>query len=231
MKKNGILESNEAQMLQTMVTNSGQRPGAGMPPQASGGQSASRLDRWLGSDDGDSRIIEITPEMLASKTPQEIAKIAMRNLAIFGSQQHAFFKSKLPSEHKLITPKEFTPVLLPKSSYLGRCKVGEVLLARSGDKALVHQMFTANFLADINTSGKGDLFNLHNKNIGNTPKMFFGMNVIIDRNGPIGFDLSRGKNGITFQTENQTEAAWEIAAAATGQTVEQLREKLARKAR
>ncbi len=213
-------------MSQTMVMSSGQRQ-MGVP-QAVAAAGPSRLERWgVVESDSTPKIVQITPQMLQTMSPQEIARIAMSNIAIWGGQENDFFTKLLPANHMLRKPKKFDPQILQKAPYLGSCKIGEVLVEKKNDGSMVtQQMFMANFIADIDTSGKGDLFNLQSKDIGNGPKMFYSLNLVLDPSGkPIGFDRGKGKGGVSFQTLNKADAAWHIAAAATGMTVEELKER------
>jgi hypothetical protein len=216
-------------MSQTLVMSAGQRQAGVLPLQMA---STSRLDRWTGAENATvAKLVKITPQMLQQMSPEEIARIAMSNIAILGGQDAELFHSKLPVGHKLLAPKSFKPQLLKQAPYLGSCKIGEVVLAENNGKRLINQMFVANFLADIDTGSQdGNLYKLHNKNISDSTQMYFGMNVVVDRSGnPLGFDRSRGKAGVSFQTENRAEALWQIAAASTGMTVEQLREKMGKR--
>jgi hypothetical protein len=107
--------------------------------------------------------------------------------------------------------------------WLGQCKLGEVKGERVNGMTRVQQFFLGNFDAEINTSGKGDLYQLgKNKDFS---QVFYGLHMLIgDDNKFKGFDLSMGSDGIAFQTGNMNEALYAIASAATGMTVEQLRE-------
>jgi hypothetical protein len=208
-------------MSQAMVMSSGQRQ-AGVPQQT----RVSRLDRWTGKVDETGKIVQITPQMLATLSPQEIMKLAMNNIAIWGQEGYDEFVAQITGAHKLRKPKEFKAQLLPKVPYLGAVKLGEVILAEKDGKFLINQIFSSNFVADIDTSGKGDLYNLRSKEPGNAAKMFYGMHVVVDRLGnPLGFERSRGKNGVSFQTTSRAEAAVQIESAATGQNVDMLRER------
>jgi hypothetical protein len=213
-------------MSQTMVMSSGQRQ-AGVP-QHMAPSGTSRLERWLGNPTESGKIVQITPQMIQSMSPQELMKIARNNIAIWGQEGYDEFVSQITGSHMLRKPKAFTPLLLPKVPYLGSVKLGEVILAKKDGKYLLNQIFTSNFVADIDTSGKGDLFNLHDKGPGNSAKMFYGMHVVVDRQGnPLGFDRSRGKNGVSFQTTKRAEAAVQIESAATGLNIDMLRERFA----
>ncbi len=203
---------------------------SGRPP-ASGyvlsNADTSRLDRWLGEQENGPRFISLTPDLLKRMKAEEILKITMSNLAILGSEEARQIVSLLPKAHKLRVPKAMKPRALPTMPYLGACKIGEVIRGQDGDRFHVTQMFMSNFVSEISPAPNGDIFRNVKKEIGNTTKMFYALDLICDNTGrALGFDRSTGKNGLSFQTQNKADAVWEIAAAATGQTVEALRAKL-----
>lgn len=54
--------------------------------------------------------------------------------------------------------------------------------------------------------------------------MFFGVHVVVDRDGnPLGFDRKRGVDGIAFKTKDLNKALYNVAAAATGLSMAQLK--------
>ena len=193
-------------------------------PQA---QNLTRLDRWVGLDDGSPmRFVELTQDMLKILKPEEIHKLTVANLTIMGQSEIGQITKVLPSNSKLRQPKALRPSTLKGLPYLGSCKIGEVLLREQGGQFVVNQIFMSNFEAEIDTGAEEDLFVGVSKEVSNRPRMFYGLNVIVDRVGqPVGFDLNSGRKGLVFQTRDKAEAIWHIAAAATNQSIEALRAK------
>lgn len=196
------------------------------PPPAG---DVTRLDRWLGiTEEAPARFVPITPELLKTMKPEDILKLTMSNLALMGQSEIDLILKLLPESHSLRRPKTFRPMPLRKMPYLGSCKVGEVIVREHNGKYLVNQIYMANFEADLDTSGQGDLFHGITREVCNKPRMYYGLNVVVDRVGQaLGFDRTAGNDGIAFQTNDKAEAVWQIAAASTHQTVEQLRAKRA----
>ena len=184
-----------------------------------------RLDRWLGiSEEAPPRFVPITPDMVKTMKPEDILKLTMNNLALMGQSEVDMILKLLPDNHSLRRPKTFKPMPIRKLPYLGACKMGEVIVKEQGGKYLVNQIYMANFEADIDTSGERDLFTGITREVSNKPRMFYGLNVVVDRMGQaLGFDRNAGDGGLAFQTTDKAEAVWHIAAASTHQTVEQLR--------
>lgn len=190
-----------------------------------------RLDRWLGiPEEVPARFVPLTPDMLKTMKPEDILKLTMNNLALMGQSEIDMILKLLPEQHSLRRPKAFRPMPLRKLPYLGACKIGEVIVREHNGKYLVNQIYMANFEADLDTSGQGDLFLGISKEVSNKPRMYYGLNVVVDRMGQaLGFDRTTGDGGVAFQTRDKAEAVWQIAAASTHQTVEQLRAKRAPK--
>lgn len=193
-------------------------------PQA---QSLTRLDRWVGLDDGSPlRFVELTQDMLKILKPEEIHKLTVGNLTIMGQSEIGQISKLLPANNKLRPPKALRPSTLKGLPYLGSCKIGEVLLREQAGQFVVNQIFMSNFEAEIDTGAEDDLFVGVSKEVSNRPRMFYGLNVIVDRVGQaVGFDVNSGRKGLSFQTRDKAEAIWHIAAAATNQSVEALRAK------
>lgn len=215
--------------MQAQVMNNANRIAANVAGQ---GQANSRLDRWLGeAAPGGPKLITLTEEMLRKLTVEQMLEITRNNLPILGKQAHSLFVPKLPEGHKLMTPKEFRPLPSRQAPYLGACKIGQVVVGRDGDRFHVNEVFMSTFDADIDLSGKnGDLYVLKDKNVSTEARMFYGINTIWNSKGDmLGFDMQRGDKGVAFQTNNQREALFEIAAASTGVTVEELKQRLAAK--
>lgn len=214
-------------MSQAQVMSSGARPngvngGAGGQP--------SRLDRWMGAAEAPQRkFIPLTPEMVMKLTAQQLLEITTNNLSILGEQYNAEFLADLPNGHRLVTPKQFKPQVLQSAPYMGACKIGEVMLAKKDGKILTHQMFMANFIGQINTADPSKLYIPTKKEVSNTPKMFFGLNVVVDAvlQNPLGFQRTLGKDGVSFQTTDKEEAMYLVNAAATGRSVEAVRAQMA----
>ena len=185
----------------------------------------SRLDRWIGLDDAAApRFVPLSEEKIRQMKPEDILKLTMNNLALMGQSEIDLILNLLPENHQLRRPKQFKPMTLRNLPHLGACKVGEVIVSKADGKYLVNQIYLANFEAGIDTSGRGDLFREVSREVSNKPRMYYGLNVVVDRMGQaIGFDRSAGKGGIAFQTTDKAEAVWHIAAASTHQSVEALR--------
>ncbi|MES5100599.1 hypothetical protein ABUK73_20415 [Agrobacterium sp. BA1120] len=172
---------------------------------------------------------KIRPIDIARMAAEEIAGVTVSNLSILGDENWDLFTTRLPAGHKL--KKHIHASLIAKNvaPWLGSCKIGEVWGERKAGISSVQQFFIGNFNAEINTSGKGDIYQIKSKDFS---QVFFGLHMLIDDNKRfLGFDLSKGDDGICFHTDNAKEAYYGIASAALGLTIPQLEEIARRNAR
>jgi hypothetical protein len=221
-------------MMQAQVMNNANRSPAMMAAAAQQGGGSSRLDRWLGDNTplSASKLIMLTEEMLRKLSPEEILKITAQNLPIIGAQARDMFLSKLPEGNKLQSPEKLQGTPLRSAPYLGSCKIGHVVVGRDGDRVHLNEIFMSTFDADIDLTGKsGEIFKLKDKKISHEPRMIYGVNTICkvetiagkSRLAPLGFNFQQGDRGVSFKTSNKVEAFYEIVAASTGRSIEELR--------
>jgi hypothetical protein len=91
-----------------------------------------------------------------------------------------------------------------------------------GNLRSVQAMFMGNFDADIDpTRAVQDLYRVNSRDFGET---FYGLHMLLDGNKFVGFDRSRGDQGLAFHTSDRREANLHIASAALGLTIDQLKE-------
>ncbi|TLX16331.1 hypothetical protein [Rhizobium sp. MHM7A] len=228
--------------MQAQVMNNANRSPAMMAAAAQQSGGSSRLDRWLGdSAPSAAKLIMLTEEMLRKLSPEEILKITAQNLPIIGAQARDMFISKLPEGNKLQSPQKLQGTPLRSAPYLGSCKIGHVVLGRDGDRVHLNEIFMSTFDADIDLTGKtktGEIFSLKDRKISHEPRMIYGINTICkvetiggqSRLAPLGFNLQQGDRGVSFQTNNKVEAFYEIVAASTGRSIEELKAAAARNA-
>lgn len=116
--------------------------------------------------------------------------------------------------------------ILPNVPHLGTCKFGEIVTGRSPDAVAVTQMFIANFDGDLDTTA--GVANLYKPRSRDFDQMFFGLHLIIDRDGNfLRFNQRLGDNGLAFKTKDITTAHYHIASASTGLSIEALRARAA----
>lgn len=188
---------------------------------------ATKYSKWFFGEDNQAgdRVVkpQLRPIDIARMAATEIATITLSNLGILGDENFAMFAGKLPSNHKM--KKHLHPSLISKdiAPWLGSCKLGEVWDGRNKDGLnQVQQFFIGNFDAEINTTGRGSIYQVKNKDFS---QVFYSLHMLIDdRKAFRGFDLSKGSDGVAFQTNDMREAHYGIASAAMGMTVEQLKE-------
>ncbi len=188
---------------------------------------ATKYSKWFFGEDnqGGDRVSKpkLRPIDIARMAAAEIGTITLSNLGILGDENFNMFAGKLPSNHKM--KKHLHPSLITKdiAPWLGSCKLGEVWGGRNKDGLnQVQQFFIGNFDAEINTSGKGGVYQIRNKDFS---QVFYSLHMLIDDNKAFrGFDRSLGSDGVAFQTGDMREAHYGIASAALGMTVEQLME-------
>jgi hypothetical protein len=227
--------------MQAQVMNNANRSPAMMAAAITRGGSSSRLDRWMGeSSPAAGKIITITEEMLRQLTPEQILNITMQNLPLIGAKARDMFVSKLPEGNKLQAMKELKGTALRSAPHLGSCKIGHVVLGRDGDRVHLNEIFMSTFDADIDLTGKtktGEIFALKDRKTSTEPRMIYGINTICrvetiagrTRLAPLGFDLQKGERGVSFKTNNNLEAFYEIVSASTGRSIEELKAAAARR--
>lgn len=191
---------------------------------------STKYSRWFFGEENQQGGVVSKPKLqpidIARMAAEQIGSITISNLGILGDENWELFATKLPGNHKM--KKQIQAALIARNAapWLGSCKIGEVWGERKGEFTSVQQFFIGNFDAEINTSGKGDVYQLKSKEFGQT---FFGMHMLIDSNKRFrGFDHSKGTDGIAFHTSNVREAYYGIASGALGMTIAQL-EELARR--
>ena len=87
-------------------------------------------------------------------------------------------------------------------------------------------MFIANFEGDLDTTAGG--VNLYKTRSRDFDQMFFGLHLILDRNGNfLSFNHELGDNGVAFKTKDITTALYNIASASTGLSMEALQARAA----
>jgi hypothetical protein len=185
-----------------------------------------KYSRWFFGEENQSGVRIHKPKLrpidIGRMAAAEIAEITVSNLGILGGENWELFASKLPSNHKM--RKHIHAALIAKNvaPWLGSCKIGEVWGERVNGMTSVQQFFIGNFDAEINTSGKGDIYQIKSRDFS---QVFFSMHMLIDDEKRFrGFDRSKGADGVAFQTSNAREAHYGIASAAMGMTIEQLQE-------
>jgi hypothetical protein len=166
---------------------------------------------------------KLRPIDIARMAAAEIGSITLSNLGILGDENFAMFAGKLPSNHKMKKHLHASLITKEIAPWLGSCKLGEVWGGRDKDGFnQVQQFFIGNFDAEINTSGKGGVYQIKNKDFS---QVFYSLHMLIDDNKTFrGFDRSMGSDGVAFQTGDMRVAHYGIASAALGMTVEQLME-------
>jgi len=191
-----------------------------------GGAGTTKYSRWFHGEENHSDGVASKPKLqaidFARMAAEEIGNVTVSNLGILGDENWDLFTTKLPAGHKL--KKHIHAALIARNvaPWLGSCKIGEVRGERKDSLTSVQQFFIGNFDAEINTSGKGDIYQIKSKDFS---QVFFGMHMLIDDNKRFrGFDLSKGDDGIAFQTANTRDAYYGIASAALGMTIAQLEE-------
>ena len=198
------------------------RSSRGKVDEAQAGDGAARYGRWFFGEDGPEPLATaskkfkvIDPRMAAA----EVAAATKNNMAILGDEACDLVMSRLPKEHKM--RKTIRSSVLAKVPYLGSCKFGEVVTARSGDTYSVTQIFIANFDGELDTTA-GATFCVPTRL--DYDQMFYGVHLLVDKFGnPLDFDRARGRDGIAFKTKDLTSALYSIASASTGLSMEALK--------
>lgn len=158
----------------------------------------------------------------------EIAQATLNNLGILGDENFAKFAKSLGQKHGL--KKELSPGLIAKNTmpWLGSCKLGVVENGMVGNLRSVEAVFMGNFEAEIDpTRPVQDLYRISSRDFSET---FYGLHMLLDGNKFVGFDHSKGDQGLAFHTSDIRVANMHIASAALGLTFEQLKEIAARNA-
>jgi hypothetical protein len=152
----------------------------------------------------------------------EIAQATLNNLGILGDETFAKCAKSLGQKHGF--KKELSTGLIAKNTmpWLGSCKMGVVENGMVGKLRSVQAMFMGNFDADIDpTRPMQDLYRVKGRDFGET---FYGLHMLLDGNKFVGFDNSKGDQGLAFHTSDIREANLHIASAALGLSIEQLKE-------
>ncbi|MBO9098952.1 MULTISPECIES: hypothetical protein [Rhizobium] len=185
--------------------------------------AAAKYARWFSngevipepSETSRARFRKILPTMDAI----EVASATRENLSILGNDAHDLFSDRLPANNRM--RKANRSSVLPSIPYLGSCKFGEVVVGQSSASYSVLQLFIANFDGEFDTSAGASFYKPNSREF---DQMFFGVHVVVDRDGnPLGFDRKRGVDGIAFKTKDLNKALYNVAAAATGLSMEQLK--------
>lgn len=154
----------------------------------------------------------------------EIIAVTKENLSILGDDANHLFASSLPTGHRM--RKAIRASILPSVPHLGACKFGEVVTEHGPNAIAVTQLFIANFDGEINTAAGGT--NLYKPRSQDFDQMFFGLHVLLDRNGNfLGFNQRLGENGLAFQTKNISTALYNVASTSTGLSLQALQERAA----
>lgn len=185
--------------------------------------ASAKYARWFSGDD-------VQPEPLATSKGKfrkilptmdvlEVASATKENLSIMGDDAHDLFAGRLPANNKM--RRAIRSTVLPNIPYLGSCKFGEVVIGQTAESYSVLQMFIANFDGEFDTAAGATFYKPYSRDF---DQMFFGVHLIVDRNGnALGFDRLRGVDGIAFKTKDLNKALYNVAAAATGLSMEQLK--------
>ena len=151
----------------------------------------------------------------ADMAAREIAEITRGNLAILGNDAHSLFSSRLPAGHKM--SKAVRSSVLPSAPHLGACRFGQVTVNERPTHRTMLQFFIANFDAALDTTNFEAFYKPNSKNF---DQIFFGIHLIVDRNGnTVDFDHGRGEQAVEFRTNDLTTALYNIASASTGLSV------------
>jgi hypothetical protein len=190
--------------------------------------ASARFARWFRGETGEPEPMATSAKkfgrITADMAVAEVIAATKKNLSILGDDASDLFTSRLPTEHQM--RKAIRSSVLPNIPHLGTCKFGEIVTDRSRDAFAVTQIFIANFDGDLDTTGGSA--NLYKPRSRDFDQMFFGLHLIIDRDGnPLSFNHKLGDNGIAFKTKDITTALYNIASASTGLSMEALQARAA----
>ncbi|MFN7102869.1 MAG: DUF6656 family protein [Pseudorhizobium sp.] len=190
--------------------------------------ASARYERWFRGEAGEPEPMATSAKkfrrITADMAIAEVIAATKDNLSILGDDASDLFTSKLPVRHRM--RKSIRSSILPNLPYLGTCKFGEIVTGSSPDAFAVTQIFIANFDGDLNTTTKDA--NLYKPKSRDFDQMFFGLHLILDRNGnPLGFNRKLGDNGVAFKTKDITTALFNVASASTGLSIEALQDRAA----
>ncbi|CAN7624562.1 hypothetical protein [Neorhizobium tomejilense] len=190
--------------------------------------ASARYARWFSGETGEPEPMATSAKkfrlITANMAVADVIAATKENLFVLGDDASELFASKLPTGHRM--RKAIRSSILPNVPYLGTCKFGEVVTGRGQDDLAVTQMFIANFEGDLDTTAGG--VNLYKTRSRDFDQMFFGLHLILDRNGNfLSFNHELGDNGVAFKTKDITTALYNIASASTGLSMEALQARAA----
>ncbi len=185
--------------------------------------AAAKYARWFSDGSVQPEPLETSKarfrKILPTMDAIEIATATRDNLSILGDDAHSLFSGRLPANNRMRRANRTS--VLPTIPYLGSCKFGEVVVGQTAASYSVLQLFIANFDGEFDTSAGASFYKPSSRDF---DQMFFGVHVVVDRDGnPLGFDRKRGVDGIAFKTKDLNKALYNVAAAATGLSMEQLK--------
>jgi len=189
---------------------------------------SAKYTRWFHGEAGEPEPMATSAKkfrrLAADMVLSEVIAVTKENLSILGDDANHLFASSLPTGHRM--RKAIRASILQSVPHLGACKFGEVVTEHGPNAIAVTQMFIANFDGEINTSAGGtDLYKPRSQDF---DQMFFGLHVLLDRNGNfLGFNHRLGENGLAFQTKNISTALYNVASTTTGLSLEALRKRAA----
>jgi len=188
--------------------------------------ASARYARWFHGETAEPEPMATSAKkfrrLAADMAVAEIIAVTKENLSILGDDANQLFASSLPTGHRM--RKAIRATVLPSVPHLGSCKFGEVITDRGTDAIAVTQMFIANFDGEINTAAGGpDIYKPRSQDF---DQMFFGLHVILDRNGNfLGFNKRLGEGGLAFQTKSISTALYNVASASTGLSLQTLKDR------
>jgi hypothetical protein len=153
----------------------------------------------------------------------EIAQTTLGNLGILGEENFSKFAKSLGPKHAF--EKKISPTLIAQNSmpWLGACRLGIVKNGMVDGLHSLQVMFMGNFDAEIDPSRpKEDVYRIKSRDF--AEDTFYGLHMLHNGQGFVGFDHSKGDNGLAFHTSDIREANLHIASAALGMTFDQLKE-------
>lgn len=145
-------------------------------------------------------------------------KLTLDTMSIVGHKTYDIVAPRMPANSSL--KKALQAKVLPDHPKLGVCRVGSVVLERTGrDNYAAAEFYVTNFDAELSTTARRFY----------TPKsegqggMFFGIGVIQDGDGNVrDFDRRSGRHGLYFQTNEIVKAIYAIASLSSGTSIEEL---------
>lgn len=185
--------------------------------------ASAKYARWFSGDEPHPEPLATSKKRFRKIVPTmdviEVASATRENLSIMGDDAHDLFSGRLPANNRM--RRAIRSTVLPNIPYLGSCKFGEVVVGQTAENYSVLQLFIANFDGEFDTAAGATFYKPYSRDF---DQMFFGVHLMVDRNGnALGFDRQRGLDGIAFKTKDLNKALYNVAAAATGLSMEQLK--------